>query len=238
MTIAEAGTVLVSAAAAYTITLPTAVGNTGLTYHFIKTDANYNLITLAANGAQTFNYENSTGAPVATYPRLNTYCAEVTVVSDGANWQCINERLGQVPECLVYLNGNQLNLVNGTWTEIILNAETYDIGNNFNTGTGYFTPPIPGKYQVIGNIAWLNAVANKIYGVQLNCVSPYLENCLYISIYSVSGEIDASAPLKILPAVAGTIIRMLGKSASGDNTVDVYGTYELTWMQVRLVAKD
>ena len=137
LTEAEAGTILVSAAGgAYTVTLPTAVNNAGLTYHFIKTDANYTLITLAANGAETFNYENSTGAPVATYARLNTYCAEVTVVSDGSNWQCINERLGQVPMVSAYKDGgNQENIVNILWTVVDLDTEDLDIGNNFNMTT-------------------------------------------------------------------------------------------------------
>ena len=169
LTEAMGGTVLVSAAgAAYTITLPTAVGNTGLTYHFIKTDANYTLITLAANGAETFNYESSTGAPVATYPRLNTYCAEVTVVSDGANWQCINERLGQVPECRVYLSTNQLNLTKSTWTLVLYDTESYDIGSNFNTTTHKFIVPIPGKYQIIDVLCWYGAsvVATKNYTTQ------------------------------------------------------------------------
>ena len=136
LTEAEAGTILVSAAGgAYTVTLPTAAGNTGLTYHFIKTDANYTLITLAANGAETFNYENSTSAPVATYARLNTYCAEVTVVSDGTNWQCINERLGQVPIALVYRDAQLVNIPNAIIFYIPFTVENYDIGNNYNMGT-------------------------------------------------------------------------------------------------------
>ena len=134
----EAGTILVSAAGgAYTITLPTASGNTGLTYHFIKTDANYTLITLAADGAETFNYENATGAPVATYTRLNTYCAEVTVVSDGTNWQVIDEAMGQVPECYVYLGSAQNDVTGGGtyYTRIELNTESFNIGNNFDIST-------------------------------------------------------------------------------------------------------
>ena len=132
LTVAQVGTVLVSCAATpYTITLPTAVDNAGLRYHFIKTDANYFLITLAANGAQTFNYPNDNGAAQTTYPRLNTYCAEVTVISDGANWQCINEKLGLVPSCKAYLSGNQNDLTNNAGLIIDLNAVAYDIGSNF-----------------------------------------------------------------------------------------------------------
>ncbi|HDP37224.1 MAG TPA: hypothetical protein ENN27_05145, partial [Candidatus Atribacteria bacterium] len=135
LTVAEAGTILVSASEPYTITLPTAVGNTGLTYHFIKTDANYNLITLDGNGNETFNYENSTGAPCSTYTRLNTYCAEVTIVSDGSNWQCINEKLGQVPECKVYLANRQYDVTNNAIIYVEHDTKVYDIGNNYNIST-------------------------------------------------------------------------------------------------------
>jgi len=132
LTVDEAGTVLVSASSDYTITLPTAVGNTGLTYHFKKTDANYNLITLDGDGTETFNYENADGVPKETYARLNTYCAEVTVVSDGSNWQVYDESLGQMPDAQVYLSENQLNLDNNTYNRIEFDSENYDIGSNYD----------------------------------------------------------------------------------------------------------
>lgn len=136
MTVAEAGTVLVSCAATpYTITLPTAVGNTGLTYHFIKTDANYFLITLDGGGAETFNYENSTGTPNLTYLRLNTYCAEVTIVSDGTDWQVINEAMGQVPSCQVRPSESVTNIKASQNNIIPLLTEIYDIGSNWDNST-------------------------------------------------------------------------------------------------------
>jgi len=132
MTIAEQGTVLVSASSDYTITLPTAVGNTGLTYKFKKTDANYNCITLDGNGSETINYENADGVPKETYARLNTYGAEVTLVSDGSNWQAYDEALGQVPECRVFLGSSILNIPDSKTVKINFNTENYDIGNNFD----------------------------------------------------------------------------------------------------------
>lgn len=136
LTIAEAGTVLVSCAAVpYTITLPTASGHAGLRYHFIKTDANYFLITLDGDGAETFNYENSTSTPNTTYPRLNTYCAEVTIVSDGTNWQVVNEAMGQVPIARTYLSATQENLTENKWLRLELDTKDYDIGSNFDIST-------------------------------------------------------------------------------------------------------
>jgi len=131
LTVAEAGVVLVSASSDYTITLPTAVGNTGLTYKFKKTDANYNCITLDGDGSETINYENADGVPKETYARLNTYGAEVTLVSDGANWQAYDEALGQVPYARVRLSANQLDL-GGAQQRLEFDTKVLDIGNNFD----------------------------------------------------------------------------------------------------------
>jgi hypothetical protein len=67
-----------TAAAAYTVTLPTAVGNAGLEYRLRKSDSTAFAVTIACNGAQTIN-------GVATYVLTNQYQV-VTLVSDGANW--------------------------------------------------------------------------------------------------------------------------------------------------------
>lgn len=64
--------------AAFTITLPTAVGIAGREYTVKKTDASANAVTVDGNGAQTID-----GA--ATYSvaaQWNT----IVIVSDGANW--------------------------------------------------------------------------------------------------------------------------------------------------------
>jgi len=135
LTVDEAGTILVSASSAYTITLPTAVGNTGLTYKFKKTDANYNLITLDGDGTETLNYENADGVAKETYARLNTYCAEVTLVSDGANWQVYDEALGQVPMCLVSPSIHQTDIPDTFNVVLNLDTKSDDIGSNFDTST-------------------------------------------------------------------------------------------------------
>ena len=138
MTVAEAGTVLVSCAATpYTITLPTAVGNIGLTYYFIKTDANYFLITLDGDGTETIDYENSTGAPCLTYPRLNTYRAGITLTSDNSNWQVVDEAMGQVPFCWVYLSASQSNISGNVYIRIAFDTEEVDIGSNYDISTWY-----------------------------------------------------------------------------------------------------
>lgn len=75
--------------AAFTVTLPTAVGVAGRRYVIKKTDSSFsNVITIATTSAQTID-----GAPNTT---LNSVNESVELVSDGANWQIVNRRIPSV----------------------------------------------------------------------------------------------------------------------------------------------
>jgi len=95
--------------------------------------------------------------------RLNTGGAEATFVSDGTNWQVINEALGQVPHCSVYLSSHQTDILNQTPTLINYNTENFDIGNNFNTSTHEFTVPVDGLYHVFCIVNWGCTTADSKY---------------------------------------------------------------------------
>jgi len=86
-TITEAdSTILVDAtSAAFTVTLPTAVGIAGRTYTIKKIDSSINNVTLDANGTQTIDGSLS-------YTLLGQWKA-VQVQSDGANWVVIGKIL-------------------------------------------------------------------------------------------------------------------------------------------------
>ena len=236
LTLAEAGLILVSATADYTLTLPTAVGHAGLTYHFVKTDANYNLITLDGDGTETFNYPNDDGVPKETYPRLNTYGAEVTVVSDGSNWQVINEKLGQVPECRVYLSANQENLTHNTWTLVLYDTKSYNIGNNFDTTNHKFVAPIPGRYSIVVFLGWVSdsVEATKRYGIL------YQVNSTVKQAHWVHTSI-ASVVVNILSDVAKLSINdeitVYADSGSDNDTADIEGTENYP-LVIKLISKD
>lgn len=240
LTIAEAGVVLVSAAGAYTLTLPTASGNAGLTYRFIKTDANYNLITLDGNGAETFNFENSTEAPVATYTRLNTYCAEVTVVSDGTNWQCIDEQTGLMPSMLAYINANQNDLTHQTNVTVELNTEVYDIGSNFNTGTYTFTAPIAGKYLVMAKVAFVAAsvVAGEHASLIIGSVAGYLAYAwTQIPTAGKDGACVASNVVSLAANETVTLAAHIGHPSA--DTMDIYGNAQGdTYLSILMLSKN
>jgi hypothetical protein len=67
---------------AFSVTLPTAVGNTGLMYSIKKIDSSANAVTVATTSSQTID-----GVTTRT---LSTQYQGVTVQSDGANWFVIS----------------------------------------------------------------------------------------------------------------------------------------------------
>ena len=67
--------------AAFAVTLPTAVGNTGLIYTIKKTDSSANAVTVGTTSSQTID-----GAATFSLPSQWNF---VVVTSDGANWMRI-----------------------------------------------------------------------------------------------------------------------------------------------------
>ena len=67
-----------AAAASFTLTLPTAVGNTGKVYWIKKIDATANTVTVDGDGGQLID-----GAATAV---LTTQYEAITVISDGTEW--------------------------------------------------------------------------------------------------------------------------------------------------------
>ncbi|GAJ10641.1 unnamed protein product, partial [marine sediment metagenome] len=80
LTIAECGIIKLSASEPYTLNLPTAIGNKGKYFVFLKTDDNSNLITLDAFGSETIGGQ-------LTYIDLDYQGAYILIKSDGADWQ-------------------------------------------------------------------------------------------------------------------------------------------------------
>lgn len=67
---------------AFTVTLPTAVGNTGITFTFKKTNDDSNLLTIDGDGSETIN-----GQPNQI---LRSMDASLVIYSDGANWKVLS----------------------------------------------------------------------------------------------------------------------------------------------------
>lgn len=71
-------TILATASAALTISLPTAAGRAGKRYTIKKMDSSANVVTIDPNGAETIDGAATHG--------LTTQYARVTIESNGANW--------------------------------------------------------------------------------------------------------------------------------------------------------
>lgn len=85
-TATQSDDVILCSGSAFTVTLYTAVGNTGRQLTIKKTDSSLsNVITIDGDGSETIDGVTST--------TLNTQYESVTLVSDGANWQIVERRI-------------------------------------------------------------------------------------------------------------------------------------------------
>lgn len=80
---------ILCSSSAFTVTLPTAIGNSGAIMRVKKTDSSFaNIITIATTSSQTID-----GSLTVT---LNTQYEEFSVCSDGANWQVLAHTFPEV----------------------------------------------------------------------------------------------------------------------------------------------
>lgn len=137
--------------AAFTLTLPTAVGASGKQYILKKTDATFNAVTIATTASQTID-----GATTTT---LNTQNECLRVVSDGANWQILERLIPQVwtqyAPTLVAASGGAskgaTSLDRGFWmrqgSSILIRFEYRQTGAGV-AGTGHYNIGIPSGLTV------------------------------------------------------------------------------------------
>ena len=70
-------------------------------------------------------------------------------------------------KCYAYLSANQENLTSGSDTLVTFNAELYDTGGDFNTGTYKFVAPVTGYYLITASLQFTGVVADKDYQVRV-----------------------------------------------------------------------
>ncbi len=68
-------------AGGFTVTLETAVGNSGVVHHLKKSDTTTNIVTVDANGSQTIDGDLTLA--------LTDPLVSITIVSDGSNWHVL-----------------------------------------------------------------------------------------------------------------------------------------------------
>ena len=160
-----------------------------------------------------------------------TYPITKTVQNGGANENLLLA-VATPPRCRAYLSGNQINLVDGTWTKIALNAETYDTGI-FDSTTNYrCLPTVAGYYLVTGQVLFFNLVANKRYSAAF-----YKNGATMVQAHGQTGDgtdyLTVAPSSKIVYMNGSTdYIELYARSGSGGNTVDVEGATHSTFLCV------
>lgn len=108
----------------FTITLPTAVGNTGKRYRVVKIDTSTNILTVNQDGTETIN------GSTAAY-RLSSRWDFVEVFSDGANWIVISTNV-------TYFGGFWVQF-DGTGTVALAAKSSRNVASITDNGVGIYT---------------------------------------------------------------------------------------------------
>lgn len=138
-------------------------------------------------------------------------------------------------KCRAYLSADQDNIAGagaGTY-KINLNAESYDIGSDFDTGNYRYVAPVTGYYQVDACVTWESAdfsAGTYITSIFVNG-SEYTQQYTYQATASKFTAIPIS---DIVYAGAGQYIEL--KIYTDDTNVDVYGGANSTFMSISLVS--
>lgn len=130
--------VLVDATTAdFTVTLPTAAGNSGLTYKITKSTA-ANTVTIDGNGAQTIGGELSID--------LNSKDDSIIITSDGSNWYLLSDDIQYHAH---YTSNAGQAISNNTLTTVVYeDLESNTHPGSYNTTTGVYTFQADGNYIV------------------------------------------------------------------------------------------
>lgn len=134
--------------------------------------------------------------------------------------------------CNVYLTTDQLNLVDGTPTKVALASERSDRGGNFASNA--FTTPVAGTYIITGSVTFKGITVDKDYVAAI-----YVDGAPEGE-QRAQGSVVArvSANVCIIREIAiNKTIELYATSNSGNNTADIDGTEERTFLHVHLLSK-
>jgi hypothetical protein len=133
------------------------------------------------------------------------------------------------PAFNAYLSATQNNKTGaGTDYTIIFDTELYDIGNNYNNGTGTFTAPVTGIYRFsAGVLATGCTIANICYLGLIH--SGGNSKYTFVSRAAASYDFDLTISSDIKLTAAETVSVIVSVSGEAGNTVDIGGAASFTW---------
>ena len=132
-----------------------------------------------------------------------------------------------------WLDTDMDDLVNGAWTRVLLDAETFDVSHNFSIANSSFTVPITGYYQINAGVMFEapDIVVDRWYymAVRRNGDTLFTDH-IHASVVAVL-SLTAS---DLAYLTAGDEISLWVQSGSGDNNVDLDSGETETFMSIRL----
>ena len=149
----------------------------------------------------------------------------------------IDKAIATTSKAKAYASANQLNIVNNTWTKVLLDTESYDPGNNF--AANKFVARVAGCYLVLAQIKLRQAglVADKAYTAAIRVNGGVNELTLAEINTSTTPAYPSILVVGVIPLEVDDFLELWFLQSSGGNTVDIRGaTEDLTFMQVHLLS--
>lgn len=133
-----------------------------------------------------------------------------------------------------YLSSDQLNIAHATATQVLLDAESYDVGSDF--ASNKFTVPVNGYYIIFYSVTWKNGtiIADKRYMSRV--IKNGVDNLLSDNKHSSNTAQLTCSGGGLLYLEAGYELTLECYHDAGENTPDIVGTESSTYMTVHLIS--
>jgi len=197
--------VICTGAAAYALTLPTVTSNANKFIDIFSQTTSHAIVTITpASGTIAGQSTLAIGSGDG-----------VRIMNDGTNWWVLNTWLQPV-NFSIALSAPQ-TIATTTLTTVVYDTAIFDIGSFFNTGTGIYTPLMPGKYHITQNTAFVATTATNFI------LASTIVNNASVAVQSVAVVQTANVILTLNPSIIrslnGSTDTIIGKveQTSGSN---------------------
>lgn len=156
--------------------------------------------------------------------------SDVLQLGDGTNMEVV---LGSRTMCRAYLSSAQNNLADSSFTKVLLDAESFDIGSDFDTTNSRFVAPVTGYYDVYGTVGFKNTIDGARLGAFI-----YANETRYSSgACNIGSTKFIEQPVADLVYVeSGQYIELYAYVNAGAATIDLQNEETATYLSIRLVA--
>ena len=133
-----------------------------------------------------------------------------------------------------FLSSAQDDVADASYIKVLLDGETFDIGENYDTANKRFVAPITGYYRVMASVGWktVGITADKRY------ISAIYVNgsAVTVSAYQTAYAGSIICPVSgIVHATAGQFIELYCRKDTGATTEDLDNSTLYTFMNVEFI---